>query len=360
MKHIARSAIVEHAASAMYDLVERIEAYPEFLPWCREARVRERAAGRTVATLAVGLKGMRYAFTTENMNASVTLADEPDPDRRVRAEFHVVLPEYFDVLDIPLRRGTLPDGWEVGAEAGVIVNERMAATLRPEGDALGARFSFDWQADRIFRVVAVVGDVLDDGYDAGADPAFYVPFGAMPRARMSYVVRTAAEPAGLAAGLRAAVDRIDRDIPAGELTTLSGMMAETVARPRAASLIGLAFALIALLVSGTGIYGVLSYVVEARTREIGIRSALGATGGELLAMVMGHSARLVSLGLVLGIVAALASGRFLSGLLFGVRAWDPLSLLGASLALAAAGALASYVPARRAVRIDPREALRAP
>lgn len=297
-------------------------------------------------------------FTTENMSAALALEGALDPDDQPTAEFHIVLPEYFEVLGIPLRRGALPDGWRVGQEVPVVVNERMAAAFWPGVDPVGAGFSFDWQEGRIVRVVGVVGDVLDDGYDAEADPMFYIPFAGMPRRRMSYVVRAAGEPAALAEGLRAAVARIDPDVPAGDLGLLSGMMAETAARPRAASMIGLTFAMIALLVATAGVYGVLSYAVQARTREIGIRLALGATGGELVAMVMRRSTGLIALGLALGTLGALASGRFLSSLLFGVRSWDPVSLIGSAVVLAAAALLASWVPARRAVAIDPKEALR--
>lgn len=299
-------------------------------------------------------------FTTENMNTTLAIDGRPaDPATAPRAEFHVMSPEYFDVLGIPLVRGELPDAWRAGDEVGVVVNERMAEAYWPGESPIGARFSIDWGGTPAFRVVGVVGDVLDDGYDAVADPSFLVPFAGMPRRRMSYVARVSGEPTEVMGALRAAVAALDPDIPAGELGLLSGMMAETVARPRAASLIGLTFALIALLVSSAGIYGVLSYVVQSRTREIGIRSALGASGGQLVGMVMGQSTRLIVVGLLLGTVAALASGRLLSGLLFGVRAWDPVSLVLACAVLAAAGLTASWLPARRAVTIDPREALRA-
>jgi putative ABC transport system permease protein len=299
-------------------------------------------------------------FTTENMNATFAIEGrETNPDDPPRAEFHVVLPEYFRVLEIPVLAGELPDGWETADEPPVIVNERMEAIYWPEGDALGARFSFDWMEGSAMRVVAVVGDVLDDGYDAVADPAFFLPFAAMPRARMSYVIRAAGDPAELMDQLREAVRGVDPDIPAGNLALLEGMMTETAARPRAASLIGMTFAVIALLVSAAGIYGVLSYAVQTRTREIGIRAALGASSGQLVSMVMGHSTRLVVVGLVLGTIGALLAGRYLSSLLFGVRVWDPPSLFGAALVLGAVGTLAAWIPARRAIAIDPREALRA-
>jgi len=209
------------------------------------------------------------------------------------------------------------------------------------------------------RVVAVVGDVLDDGYDAVAEPVFYTPFSMMPQRRMSYLVRATGEPTDVMMAVRQAVARIDADIPASGLRLLEGMMAESVARPRAASLIGMTFALIALLVSAAGIYGVLSYTVQSRTREIGIRAALGASGQQLVTLVMGHSTRLVLMGLGVGTVGSLVAGRALSSLLFGVRMWDPVSLIGATLALGTVATLAAWIPARRAVAIDPKEALRA-
>jgi len=158
--------------------------------------------------------------------------------------------------------------------------------------------------------------------------------------------------------IREGVASVDPDVTASDLRPLEGLLAETVARPRAASLIGGAFALLALLVAVAGIYGVLSYAVQRRTREIGIRSALGASGGQLVSMVMGQTTRLLAIGLVLGLLAAVLVGNALSGILFGVRSWDPPSLVLAAVLLGSVGALAAWVPARRAVRIDPREALR--
>lgn len=299
-------------------------------------------------------------FTTENMNTTLTIEGRPvDPENLLRAELHVVIPEYFEVLNIPLRQGQLPEGWEATDELPVLVNERMADAYWPGLSPLGARFSMDWQEGRTLDVVGVVGDVLDDGYDADADPAVYLPFGGMPRRRMSYLVRASGSRAELFEAVRGAVAGVDPDIPADDLRLLEGMMAETVARPRAASMIGLAFALIALLVSTAGIYGVLSYAVEARTREIGIRSALGADGGQLVSMIMGQSAVRIAAGLALGIAGALAAGQYLSSLLYGVRPWDPLSLGVAVSVLGVAGLLASWIPARRAVSVHPREALRA-
>jgi len=175
---------------------------------------------------------------------------------------------------------------------------------------------------------------------------------------MWFVVRTAVPPGQLANPIRAAVARVDADVPAAELGTLDELVAETVSRPRAASLIGGTFALIALLVAAAGIYGVLSYSVESRTREIGIRSALGASGNRIVSMVMGQSTRLVATGVVLGLLGSTLAGRAVSGVLFGVMSWDPVSLALAAVLLGGVATLAAWIPARRAVRIHPTEALR--
>ncbi len=299
-------------------------------------------------------------FTTENMFTTFVVDGRThDPELPPRAEYHVVTPEYFSVLGIPVLAGDLPERWSDGDEVPVVVNRRMAESFWPEGDALGAGLTLDWSDPVDLRVVAIVGDVLDDGYDGVAEPAFFLPFSQMPRRRMSYVVRAEGDAGALLPLLADAVASVDADVPAGDLRLLEGMLAESVSRPRAASLLGLTFALVALLVAAAGIYGVLSYAVQRRTRELGIRSALGASGSDLVGMILGQSTRLVVLGLALGSAGAIVAGRALSGLLFGVRSWDPISLVGAAAVLGAVATLAAWLPARRAVAVDPREALRA-
>lgn len=299
-------------------------------------------------------------FTGENRFATFAIEGrEVDPTRPPRAEYHIVTPQYFETLDIPLRAGAIPEPAVEGDEMPIVVNQRMADTFWPHDSPVGAALTLDWTPPRPMRVVGIVGDVLDDGYDAVADPVFYLPFTMAPSRRMAYVVRGGSDPRSLLTPIREAVARVDADVPAAGLELLEGVMAETVVRPRAASLIGGVFALIALLVAAVGVYGVLSYAVQLRTREIGIRAALGAPGSRLLGMVMGHTLRLVGIGLLCGTVGALLAGRALSGLLYGVRAWDPPSLAVATVVLGSVALLAAWVPARRAVRIDPKEALKA-
>ena len=299
-------------------------------------------------------------FTTENRRTTFRVAGlEHDPVDPPGSEFHLVVPEYFDVMGIPLRTGTMPEMREGDGEIPALINERFAEMYWADGEPVGATFDLEWQDTITLRVAGVVGNILDDGFDAAPDPVFYMPYRRRPNRGMAFVVGTAADPAPLVTRIRDAVARVDPDIPAANLMLLEDMMAETVTRPKAASLIGMTFAFIALLVSAAGIYGVLSYAVQARTREIGIRAALGADGRQLVSMVMGQSTRLVALGLLAGLLGALAAGSALSSLLFGVRSWDPSSLALATVVLGAVGTVAAWIPARRAVRIDPKEALRA-
>lgn len=314
-----------------------------------------------------GVSGVAMAsdlpFTDENRWTELRLEGMPldDADTR-RVDFHTVLPEYFEVMGIPLVAGRLfSSRWETvpPERIEIVVNERMAAMTAPGGDVLGKGVVLERNGTRItLRVVGVVGDVLDDGYAGRPEPIFYWPWGASPQRSMSVVVRAEGEAAAVMEGVRRAVARVDPDVPATNLRTMEAMLAETAARPRAASRVGMTFAMLALLLAAAGIYGVLSYAVQSRTREIGVRAALGADGPRLLSMVLGHSTRLLALGLVLGLLAALVAGRALSGVLFGVRSWDPPSFVLAAVLLGGVGTLAAWVPARRAVRIDPNEALR--
>lgn len=298
-------------------------------------------------------------FTTENMFTSLEINGiAADPENPLRAEYRIVTPNYFETLSIPIVGGALPDEFAEGEELPVVINERMAELMWPGGDALGSVARLGWTEPEALRVVAIVGNVLDDGFDGIAEPIFYLPYGMVARRRMAYVVRADGEPGVLARPLAAVVAARDPDVPVGDLTLLTNVLAESVSGRRAASAIGALLALIALLVSATGIYGVISYSVERRTKELGIRAALGAASGELVSMVVRRSTRTLITGLVLGVAGAIIVGQRLAGLLFGVAAWDPTSLALAVGVLGTVGILAAWIPARRALRIEPRDALR--
>jgi putative ABC transport system permease protein len=348
------------ASRITFDLAPPSATYPDRAAYQRYYReiLAEVAAvpGVSEVTMSSDLP-----FTTENVWTTIGTGDQPFDERTApRVEFHVVSPDWFALMGIAVLDGTLPPtSLEIRTDTVAIVSRQMARLLASDGRVVGTTFSLQSGSyvSRI-RIVAVVADVLDDGYDAAPEPTFYMPWSVWPQRSMTLVVRTQPGARDIAAGLRTAVANVDPDIPAAELRSMDDLLAETVARPRAASLLGGLFALIAVLVAATGIYGVLSYAVQSRTREIGIRAALGASGGELVSMILFESGRVLAFGLVLGLPGALVAGTALSGLLFGIGARDPVSLAGAAVVLGGVGLLAAWLPARRAVRVDPHEALR--
>ena len=301
-------------------------------------------------------------FTSENRWTTVGVAGLPYDERTApRVDYHTVLPNYFAVMGIPVLQGTVFDHeWEaVEGDAPIVVNRTFAELMVPDGDAIGRVVQTSGSSGTVsMPIVAVVGDVLDDGFTGAPEPIFYRPFGVSPQRRMAVVAEFRGPAGPTLSSLSEAVARVDPDVPAAGLRTVESLLAETVQRPRAASLIGSVFAVLALVIAAAGIYGVLSYLVGGRTKELGIRAALGASSQQLVRMVVGESGRLLLMGVVLGWGAALLTGRALSGLLFRVPSWDPTSLLGATVLLVAVGTLAAWIPARRAARIDPAQALR--
>jgi putative ABC transport system permease protein len=175
---------------------------------------------------------------------------------------------------------------------------------------------------------------------------------------LSIVLKTNGNPASLAASLRAAVAEVDRDQPLVRVRTMEDAMSESVAQPRLRTTLLALFSAVALVLSLIGVYGVMAYAVSERTHELGVRIALGATPGDIRSLVVSEGTRLAGIGIVIGIIGALAASRALGALLFGVSATDPATFALAALVLAAAGIAAAYVPARRASRIDPVSLLR--
>jgi putative ABC transport system permease protein len=207
-------------------------------------------------------------------------------------------------------------------------------------------------------VVGVVGDVRYDGLASEIEPEIYRPFLQMPADDMSLVVRATHDPATLAGSLREAAASLDRTVPVSEIRTLDQLFASSVATSRFTTLLLAAFAGVALTLAAIGIYGVLSYAVSRRAREIGVRMALGARRVDVLRMVLGHAALVAGAGLVGGVAAALATTHVLEGLLFGVTRTDTATFAVVPVLLAGVSMLAAYVPASRATRVDPAIALR--
>jgi putative ABC transport system permease protein len=284
-----------------------------------------------------------------------------------------VTPGYFGALGIALRRGRAFDARDDAQGPKVaLVNQTLAARLWPGEDPLGKRLALDFEAMRFFRdrppqldlasglreVVGVVADVRHSRLDAQPAPELYVPFAQRPSPDMTLVLRGAGGPAALASAARAALKALDPDQPLAGVTTVSALVETALAPSRFHLRLLGAFAALAFVLAAVGLYGVVAHSVARRTGEIGVRMALGAARRDVVAMVLREAAALSALGLALGGAAALALARALRSVLYAVSPADPAAYAAAAVALAAMTALASYLPARRATRVEPATALR--
>ncbi len=269
---------------------------------------------------------------------------------------------YFETLRIPLVEGRFYDATDRAETLPVVVvSQSLARRYWSAGRALGARVTLDDPADpeaRWMTVIGVAGDVRHDRLSEPSYPQMYIPFAQDPIRSMVLVARADGDPRALVPGLRGALAEVDAELPLADVATLEERKAVSLARPRVNAEILGGFALAALVLAAVGIYGVVAYGVVQRTRELGIRMALGAGAGALLGMVIRQGMRPVVLGIALGATAALAGSRVLRSLLFGVGATDPTTFIAVTIFLAAVALAAIYLPARRAARSDPMVALR--
>jgi predicted permease len=286
----------------------------------------------------------------------------PAGEKFINADIRTVGGAYFEAMGIPLLRGRLFEERDTAdKERVILVDGFMAAQLWPGQDPLGKRVRLgDSRSDAPWRtVVGVVGRVKQYGLDSDPRIALYIPH-AQSGARALYVaVKSGGDSPGLAAAIRTAIRELDPDLPVYRLQPMRHWVEQSMARHRFAMLLLSLFALLALTLATIGVYGVMSYLVGQGTREIGIRLALGATEGQVLALVLRQGLAVALVGAAGGLLAALALGRVIQGLLFEVRAHDPLTFVVMALALAAVALVASYLPARRAARTDPMASLRA-
>ena len=287
-----------------------------------------------------------------------------------RADWYVVTPGYFESLGVRLVRGRLPlRADDETAAPSVFFNETAARVYFPSEDPIGLRIRMTRTtgAEQPWRTVAgIVADVRQRGLDEAPRAELFMPYrqfqhfsaGVQARA-MTIVMKTSGDPLALSNAARAQVRELDPEVPAAQMREMATVMSQSVASRRLhATLIG-AFAVLALALAAIGLYGLIAYNVQQRTREIGVRMAMGAPRASVLRLVVGDAMRLTAAGVALGLSAALASGGVLRDLLFEVDARDVSILAGVAILLPAAAALASYVPARRAMTVDPVVALRA-
>jgi predicted permease len=274
------------------------------------------------------------------------------------AQEHDVTPEYFATLGVPLVAGRAFDGSEGSRpERVALVNVTMAARFWPGQSPVGKHLRYVWQKQWL-RIVGVVGDVRGESLAKGPTWDFYLPYGQATSVAMDVLVRTAGDPEASSLALQRAIADVEPTVPVSKVRTLDAIVHESVGTPRSTMWLLATFSLLALALSGVGIYGVISYNVSRRTHEIGVRMALGATAGQVSQLVLGRALALALLGATVGAGVSLASGRLLRGLLFGVSASDPAILVAASTLLVVTALVAAFLPARRAVRLDPTLALR--
>jgi putative ABC transport system permease protein len=287
----------------------------------------------------------------------------PKPGSFPHPDLHVTSTGYFATMGIPLLSGrTFTEADNENAQKVGIINARLAKEFFPNGDAVGKRFTFgrpsEKEAPKWIEIVGVVGDTRLYGL---TNPARFEVYGAFPQwtpNNMDLLVKTSVDPAAMTSAIRGAVASIDKDQPIFAITTMNQLVSDSVStRTFTLILLGL-FSGLALVLAAIGIYGVISYSVAQRTRDIGIRIALGASRKDIFHNVVGLGLRLTLVGLLFGLIGAFAVTRVLSSLLYGVHSTDAVTFIAVSLVLVVVALLASYLPARRAMRIDPIVALR--
>jgi putative ABC transport system permease protein len=287
-------------------------------------------------------------------------------EKAIGAYRYEVSPKYLDTMHIPLLRGRLlTEDDKAGAPGAALISESLAKRLFPNRDPLGERVRMGpdmGRADRPWHVVVgVVGNVKQASLALDDPDAFYTTptQWAWVDNVQSLVVRTSGDPTLLIPAIRSAIWSVDKDQPIVRVATMETLVAESEAQRHFALVLFEAFALVGLLLAATGIYGVLSGSVTERTREIGVRAALGASPAAILALVLRQGMKLAGIGVVIGLAGALASSRALTTLLFGVSERDPVTYAGVTGALLGVAAIACWIPARRAAQVDPAITLRA-
>jgi predicted permease len=282
-------------------------------------------------------------------------------DRAPVLEFRVVTPGYFQAMGIPILRGR--DVSETDIATGkqvVIINQAMAAKFWPDGDPLGERLTFGTGANNENEIVGVVADIRDSGLGTAPVIEAYLPLAQNSSRGMGFVVRTElADPAALLPAVRQRLASIDANLPIIKPQTMAAIVDTAAGGTRLSSVLTAVFAVLAALLASVGIYSLIAYSVAERTRELGIRVALGADRRAVARLIVGEGLRLAALGIAIGLAGSWMLTGTLKSMLYEVSPLDPVVLGGTCLAVVVVTVIASYVPARRALRLDPMIALRA-
>lgn len=339
----ARYSSGEASAAFFKETIERIAQLPGV----------ESAAG--ISFLPLSGPGMATSFYRTDLPVP------PDGEQPV-TEVRPVTPNYFRTMSIPQLAGrdfTEADSGDAPLVA--VVSEGLVRRVFPGENPLGKRLqvAIGRAGGMDVEIVGVVGDVKFASLDAETRPAVYIPQPQLSIGLLTYVIRTGMDPLSLGNSVAAAVRSVDPELPLADVQAMESVVGATLARARTVSVLITAFAIIALVLAGVGVYGVMAYAVAQRTQEIGVRMALGATVQSVFRLVIGQALKLVTIGVVAGLVAAGMLTQLLETLLFETEPLDPVTFASTALVLLLVATVASYVPARRGTRIAPTEALRA-
>jgi predicted permease len=327
-------------ANQGYDETRGRALYGELLR--RVAVLPSVRAASLVENIPLGLNYSRRGVSVEGY--------EPRPGEDMEFGANIVGPGYMGVMRIPLERGRdFAESDRAGSLPVAIINESFARRFWPGEDPIGKRIAID---DSVREVVGVARDSRTRSLDESPTPYFYLPFLQHYQPNMTLEVRTAGDPTAVIPAVRRQIAALDRDLPVQSGTMDDARGLSLLPQRAGATLLGI-FSVLGLVLASIGLYGVVAYAVAQRTRELGIRVALGAESRDIYRAVLGHGVKLTSLGLIIGIVAALVLARLAQGVLFGVTSTDPITLGSVAVILATVAFMASFVPARRATRVDP-------
>lgn len=330
------------------------------------AAIEDRLAATPGVEIAGSLSNLPLASAGPPDDFVIEGRPKPPPGAPVwSARYLMATPRVFRALGIPLKRGRLITEADAPGRPFVgLINEAAARLYWPGEDPIGRTIRYyPQETSPSIRIVGVVGDVRSLGASAPAPPAVYVPLAQAPRPpydgrMMTFIVRAGGDPAAVAASARAAVASIDVGLPLANVRPMSEVVSAAAGQPRFTTVVMTFFAGVAFFLAALGLYGILAYAVEQRIREIGVRVALGAGNREIFRLIVGNGMGLALVGVGVGVPAALALTRLMGGVLSGVTSTDPVTYVAVVAMLAISALLASYLPARRATRVDPIVALR--
>ena len=303
----------------------------------------------------------RVPLGSTSVTTSVQIEGRPVPNAELpEVQFRRAMHNYFAAMGIPIRRGRNFDPNDGPTAPPVaVINETMARRLFPGQDSIGQHVRTGPAATGPWTtIVGVIGDIRHAGLEEEPQPEMYINYLQGPPVSPFIVLRTTADPALMTETIRAEARRIDKNLPVYDLRTMATLRSESVSTRRFILLIVGAFGVLALGLAAIGVYGVMSLVVSERTREVGVRLALGAEPSQLLRMIVLQAAKLAAIGVAVGVIAALPLAPLLDSQLYGIRSLDPVTFVSVPLVLMAIATLAALVPARKAMLVDPLTALR--